>query len=128
MACRSTWFQIAADLLRCGFFQPVIEDTAIAKALNQERVPRLEQIWQVLANMTNGSDIEKRNRALTAFALLTGARDNAIASMRLKHIDLLEGKILQDARQVRTKFAKSFSSGLSFTQLSSSHLELKFDS
>jgi integrase len=45
---------------------------------------------------------------LIAFTLLTGARDNAIASMRLKHVDLVEGKIMQDARQVRTKFSKSF--------------------
>jgi integrase/recombinase XerD len=62
----------------------------------------------VLAHLPFGSDIEKRNRALIAFTLLTGARDNAIASMRLKHVDLVEGKIIQDARQVRTKFSKTF--------------------
>jgi integrase len=55
----------------------------------------------VLAHLPFGSDIEKRNRALIAFTLLTGARDNAIASMRLKHVDLVEGKIIQDARQVQ---------------------------
>ena len=45
---------------------------------------------------------------MIAFILLTGARDNAVASMRLKHVDLAEGRILQDARQVRTKFSKTF--------------------
>ncbi len=58
--------------------------------------------------MPSGTDIEKRNRALIAFILLTGVRDNAVASMRLKHVDLADGKILQDARQVRTKFSKTF--------------------
>lgn len=31
--------------------------------------------------------IELRDRALIAFTLLTGARDRAIASMKLKHVD-----------------------------------------
>jgi integrase len=39
---------------------------------------------------------------------LTGARDGAIASFKLRHIDITEGKIDQDAREVRTKFSKSF--------------------
>jgi integrase len=90
------------------YFSLSLKDTAIAKTPNEERVPTVEQIRHVLANMPFGSDVEKRNRALIAFALLTGARDNAIASMRLKHVDLVEGKILQDARQVRTKFSKTF--------------------
>jgi integrase/recombinase XerD len=45
---------------------------------------------------------------LIAFALLTGARDGAIASFKLKHIDVIEGKVIQDAREVRTKFSKTF--------------------
>ena len=50
---------------------------------------------------------EKRDRALIALTLLTGARDNAHASLRLKHVDLPEGKIVQDARDVRTKASKT---------------------
>ena len=90
------------------FFSLSLKDTAIAKTPNEERIPTLDQIRHVLANMPIGSDIEKRNRALIAFMLLQGARDNAIASMRLKHIDLVDSKILQDARQVSTKFSKTF--------------------
>jgi len=40
--------------------------------------------------------------------MLTGARDGAIASLRLKHIDLIQGCVYQDARDVKTKFAKTF--------------------
>jgi hypothetical protein len=54
------------------------------------------------------TDIELRNRALIAFTILTGARDGAIASCKLRHVDIAEGKIDQDAREVRTKFSKSF--------------------
>ena len=54
------------------------------------------------------TEIERRDRALIAFTILTGARDGAIASFKLRHIDIAEGKIDQDAREVRTKFSKSF--------------------
>jgi integrase/recombinase XerC len=46
--------------------------------------------------------------ALLAFTLLTGARDSAIASMKLKHVDLVAGSVNQDAREVNTKFSKTF--------------------
>jgi integrase len=54
------------------------------------------------------TEIERRNRALVAFTLLTGARDTAIASMKLKHVDMKEGCVQQDAREVKTKFSKTF--------------------
>ncbi len=59
--------------------------------------------------MPVGNEIERRNRALVAFTLLTGARDSAIASLKLKHVDLIAGCINQDAREVKTKFSKTFS-------------------
>ena len=43
-----------------------------------------------------------------AFTLLTGARDRAIASLKLKHVDLEAKCVHQDARDVKTKFSKSF--------------------
>ena len=58
--------------------------------------------------MPFNSDIERRNRALIAFTLLTGARDSAIASGKLKHVDLVAGCVFQDAREVRSKFSKTF--------------------
>ena len=71
-------------------------------------VPTLEQIQHVLQSMPDATDVQLRNRALIAFTLLTGARDGAIASMKLKHVDIMEGRVFQDAREVRTKFSKSF--------------------
>lgn len=58
--------------------------------------------------MPANAEIERRDRALIAFTILTGARDQATASIKLKHIDLDQGRIIQDARQVNTKFSKTF--------------------
>jgi hypothetical protein len=44
---------------------------------------------------------------------MTGARDDALASLRLRHVDIDAGLIQQDAREVRTKFSKTFPTGLS---------------
>ena len=46
---------------------------------------------------------------MIAFAILTGARDGALASFKLKHVDLAQGRVDQDARDVRTKASKTFS-------------------
>src|SRR5215469_9698422 len=91
------------------YFNLSDKDTRIATAQREQRVPTLEQIKHVLQNMTAKTAIERRNRALIAFTLLTGARDSAIASMKLKHIDLIEKCVRQDARDVKTKFSKTFS-------------------
>jgi integrase len=58
--------------------------------------------------MPANTNIELRNRALIAFTLLTGARISAIASMKLKHVDLVANTVNQDAREVNTKFSKTF--------------------
>jgi integrase len=54
--------------------------------------------------------IQRRDRAVVAFVILTGARDSAVASMQLKDVDLTTGRVFQDARHVRTKRAKTFTS------------------
>ena len=51
------------------------------------------------------TEIQQRDRALIAFSLLSGARDRAIISFKLKHIDVENELIEQDAREVRTKRA-----------------------
>jgi integrase len=91
------------------YFNLSQKDVRIAKASREKPVPTLEQIYHVLATMPAASDIEKRNRALVAFNALTGARVGAMASLKLKHIDVAQGVVHQDAREVNTKAAKTFS-------------------
>jgi integrase len=83
-------------------------DTRIAKAMHERPVPTLDQIRGVLAVMPHANEIDRRNRTLIAFTLLTGVRDGALASLKLKHVDLAAAKVVQDAREVNTKFSKSF--------------------
>lgn len=90
------------------YFSLSRKDARIATARREQPVPTMEQIRHVLAVMPVGTDIERRNRALIAFTLLTGARDSAIASMKLKHVGLATRRVVQDAREVRTKFSKTF--------------------
>lgn len=90
------------------YFNLSEKDVRIATARRDPVGPTLEQVRHVIAAMPAGDAIERRNRALIAFTLLTGARDSAIASMKLKHVDLLAGAVYQDAREVQTKFSKTF--------------------
>ena len=90
------------------YFNLSEKETRIAKSSRQKPVASVEQIKHVPATMPKETAIERRDRALIAFTLLTGARDGAIASLKLRHIDIEAGTIFQDARVVHTKFGKSF--------------------
>jgi integrase len=90
------------------YFRPSANDERIAKAAREKPVASLEEIRHVIAEMPAETDIQKRDRALIAFTLLSGARDNAIASLSLRHVDLARQLIFQDARDVRTKNRKTF--------------------
>jgi len=90
------------------YFNLSEKETRIATAKRQKKIPTIEQIKHVITSMPNQTDIERRNHALIAFTLLTGARDSAIASMKLKHVDLSANSVFQDAREVNTKFSKTF--------------------
>jgi integrase len=90
------------------YFNLSEKDARIATAKRDHIGPTLEQIKHVITSMPASTEIQRRNRALIAFTILTGARDGAIASMKLKHVDLNASCVHQDAREVNTKFSKSF--------------------
>lgn len=90
------------------YFNVSEKDARIATARRPRPVPTLEQVRHVITTMPTTTEIEQRNQALVAFILLTGARDGAVASAKLKHVDLIGSSFFQDAREVRTKFSKTF--------------------
>jgi integrase/recombinase XerD len=90
------------------YFNLSEKEVRIATARRETAVPTMEQIKHVIESMPSNTHIERRNRALIAFTLLTGARDSAIASMKLKHVDMAGNSVFQDAREVNTKFSKTF--------------------
>lgn len=89
------------------YFNLSANDTRIATAKREQPVPSAEQIRRVLTFMRAETDIEKRDRALIAFTFLTGIRDDALASLAIKHVDLERRQVFQDARDVRTKNRKT---------------------
>ena len=92
------------------YFNLSDKDVRVANAKRSSRVPTIEQIRKAVSCMPDGTVIDRRNRALIAFTVLTGARDSAIASLKLKHVDLESDLecVFQDAREVKTKASKTF--------------------
>jgi len=90
------------------YFNISEKEARTAKAKRQKPIATIEQVQHTLALMPNETTIQKRDKALIAFTLLTGARDSAIASFKIKHIDLVTDSVYQDAREVKTKFSKTF--------------------
>jgi site-specific recombinase XerD len=90
------------------YFNLSDKDMAVARARREKRVPTVDQARHLLASMPAATAIERRDRAVIAFATVTGARVGALASFRLGHVDLAGGFVEQDAREVRTKAAKTF--------------------
>ncbi|HEY8596259.1 MAG TPA: tyrosine-type recombinase/integrase [Devosiaceae bacterium] len=90
------------------YFNDSANDERVAKAVRQKPAPTLEQIRLALDAMPAGTILERRDRAVVAFIILSAARDDAAASMSLRNIDLERRTVDHDARTVRTKRRKSF--------------------
>ena len=90
------------------YFNLTENDVRIATTRHPVSVPTIEQIRHAIDSMPMDSEIALRDRVLVAFIFLTGARDSAVASAKLKHVDITGRVFCQDAREVTTKFRKSF--------------------
>ena len=90
-----------------AYFRISEKDSRAAATINERPVPTLEQIDLALRKMPAETVIQRRDRAAFAFTILTGARDNAVASIRLKNVDVAKRMVFQDPRAVRTKASKA---------------------
>jgi integrase/recombinase XerD len=89
-----------------AYFRISEKERRAASTTSERPVPSLEQIELVLRKMPSSSVIHRRDRAVVAFTILTGARDNATASLRIKDVSLCNRMVFQDPRAVRTKASK----------------------
>jgi integrase len=91
------------------YFSPSNKDLATAKAAKLRDFPTLEQLRTVIGAMPSDTVIQRRNRALIAFVMLTGVRDRALVSLSLRHVDLTKSPPLvrQEPDRVHTKFSKT---------------------
>ena len=90
-----------------NYFRNTRKNARVAHARREKEFPSVEAAYHAFQAMPDVSEFQKRDKALFAFFMLTGARVGAVASLRLKHIDLFHGKVFQDAREVKTKASKT---------------------
>lgn len=95
------------DVTQTDYFNLTEKEAREARGKNLKRYPSIEQIQKVLSCLPSETAIEKRNQALIAFTILTGIRDGATASLKLKHIELNEELVEQKSSEVKTKFSKT---------------------
>lgn len=105
---REPGYKSKIDYSDAEYFNSSLKDLQIATARRIQKAPTLEQIKHVINTMPMRTPIEHRNKALITFTILTGARDSAIASAKLGHVNLADNCFYQDAREVDTKFSKTF--------------------
>ncbi|SEQ08569.1 site-specific integrase [Thalassovita taeanensis] len=90
------------------YFNNTMKAARVAHAQRDIPYPSMQQCAHAFQAMPNGTEFEKRDKALFAFFMLTGARDGAVASLKLKHVNVQTGQVFQDGRDVNTKFANTF--------------------
>jgi integrase len=82
------------------------KDARAAQVSSPRHVPDVAHVLKAFESMPFRTSVEKRNRALVAFLMLTGARIGAVTTLRVKHLDLERRHVFQDPREVDTKFSK----------------------
>jgi len=96
------------DIADVEYFNAPDNLSRVATARRYKACPTVNQVRGMIEAIPAVTEIQQRDRALIAFTLLSGARDRAIVSFKLKHIDIENELIEQDAREVRTNRAKTF--------------------
>ena len=88
------------------YFNNNRNDARAAHTQRPVQYPSKQAAYHAFQGMADQSDLERRDKALFAFVMITGARVGAVSSLRLKHINLVDGFVFQDGREVRTKGGK----------------------
>lgn len=89
------------------YFNNKLIDARIAHTYRPMPYPTLAQCERAFDAMPEHATDDLRDKAFFAFLMLAGSRIKAASTLRLKHINLDEGFVFHDAREVETKFGKS---------------------
>lgn len=89
------------------YFNNTLKAGRIAHTKRAIPHPSMQQAEHAFQAMPAETEFDKRDKALFAFLMLIGARDGAVASLKLKHVNVDLGHVYQDAREVKTKGAKT---------------------
>ena len=90
------------------YFNNTLKDERAAHAQRPQRYPSLAQCDHAFRLMPDATPVQRRDKALFALWVMTAARASALASLRTKHVNMIDDVIFQDGREVKTKGAKSF--------------------
>lgn len=82
------------------------KDRRAGQATKKRKFPSMQTIIETVEAMPKTNSIERRNRALLAFTIISGARDGAIKSMCVGHVDIENKEVLQHPDEVDTKNSK----------------------
>jgi integrase len=89
------------------YFNNNRNDARAAHAQRPVQFPSKQAAYHAFQAMTGRTELERRDKAMFAFLMIAGARVGAVSSLRLKHINLVDGFVFQDGREVRTKGGKT---------------------
>lgn len=86
------------------------KEARAGRAKRTVKHPTLAEVEDTVRAMPDTTSIDLRNRALLAFTALSGARDGAIISMRVKHVRWAAREVEQHPDEVDTKAGKMIQS------------------
>jgi integrase len=89
------------------YFNRSRRDEAEAHAAPTRPAPSIKQAKRALALMPQSTPLQLRDKAVFSLLCLTGIRVAALISLRIKHVDLDEKSVIQNPREVATKFGSS---------------------
>lgn len=89
------------------YFNNNRNDARAAHTQRPVQFPSKQAAYHAFQGMSEHNELARRDKAMFAFLMITGARVGAVASLRLKHINLVDGFVYQDGREVRTKRSKT---------------------
>jgi len=89
------------------YFNNTLKNARAVQSTLLRQVPSLDQVKYAFGKMPSETSLQLRDRAIIALFTLTGARIQAVASLRLKHLVLDDARLFQDAREVQTKAGKT---------------------
>lgn len=92
------------------YFTPQRRLVNAANDHKSKNYPSHEEILSVVGAMPADTFLQRRNRALVAFAYLTGARVGALITLQVKHVDVECRIVEQLAIDVHTKRSKNIRS------------------
>lgn len=91
-----------------SYFNPRKNDKRAIRSSGRRDVPTMEQLSAIVHAMPDTTILDRRNRALIAFVILTGGRADSVVSFPFGNIDFSNRTAYFDGRYVRTKQGKSY--------------------